>query len=98
MPPMSGSAPRAVDRIDPRDARAETLAETFAEAAPSSTRRSRAIPPPADADADDDGPMGRRGATVRRRTTTRDPARLGDSARARFVFALTFPPHPNPAH
>ena len=92
MPPMSGSAPRAVDRIDPRDARAETLAETFAEAAPSSTRRSRAIPPPADADADDDGPMGRRGATVRRRTTTRDPARLGDSARARFVFALTFPP------
>ena len=52
---------------------------------------------PADADADDDGPMGRRGATVRRRTTTRDPARLGDSARARFVFALTFP-HPNPAH
>ena len=96
MPPMSGSAPRAVDRIDPRDARAETFAETFAETAPSSTRRSRAIPPPADADADDDGPMGRRGATVRRRTTTRDPARLGDSARARFVFALTFPHTPTP--
>lgn len=98
MPPTPGSAPRTVDHPDPRD---ETRDETFAETATLSTRRSRAIQPRADADADDDGPMGRRGATtaraflvhVRRRTVDRSREEDDDdpATRAQLVFALTFP-------
>lgn len=102
MPPTPGSAPRAVDHPDPRD---ETRDETFAETATSSTRRSRAIQPPADADADDDGPMGRRGATTARvsrarPTTNRRPIprggrrRPGDPRPARL--RAHFPLNPNP--
>lgn len=102
MPPTPGSAPRTVDHPDPRD---ETRDETFAETATLSTRRSRAIQPRADADADDDGPMGRRGATTARvsrarPTTNRRPIprggrrRPGDPRPARL--RAHFPLNPNP--
>lgn len=104
MPPTPGSAPRAVDHPDPRD---ETRDETFTETTPSSARRSRSIQPPADADVDADGPMGRRGATTARvsrarPTTNRRPIlrggrrRPGDPRPARLRAHLPLNPNPKP--